>query len=226
MEVVMFYFRINRLFIKSNQEAPKILGIIGPDRAEVKLFSFITTGNMDLPDMDEILSTASEKRKKELVKEAVSQVAASRIFTEIKNVRDNHIMTFGDTGYVLYQSESIPDDFNWTFIAIESDRDLKKVGRDIERVVDDDRFDGFCHDMIRLLATAANPAFTLSVGAAKFITDVYAKQLRNEKDDLIGILYMSLNRVEHYPHGERKKDGVGDLTNNMLVDYSIFGFES
>ena len=36
---------------------------------------------------------------------------------------------------------------------------------------------------------------------------------------------MSLNRWEHYPNGERNSEGVPDLTGNMLIDYSIFGFD-
>ena len=44
-------------------------------------------------------------------------------------------------------------------------------------------------------------------------------------DEMIGVLCMSLNRLKHYRHGERKRDNVPDLTNNMFVDYSIFGFD-
>ncbi|MBP1730274.1 MAG: hypothetical protein H6Q55_703 [Deltaproteobacteria bacterium] len=43
------------------------------------------------------------------------------------------------------------------------------------------------------------------------------------KDDQIGVAYQSFNRFEHYPHGERKKDDVPDLSNNIFIDYSIFG---
>ena len=43
---------------------------------------------------------------------------------------------------------------------------------------------------------------------------------------MIGILYMLLNRVEHYLHGEQKNDDVPDLTNDMTVDYSIFTYDN
>ena len=44
-----------------------------------------------------------------------------------------------------------------------------------------------------------------------------------DRDDQVGLYYLSLNRLEHYPNGERKRDEVPDLSNNVRVDYSIFG---
>jgi hypothetical protein len=99
----MFYFRINKLKINDNHESPKFL-LIGPDIAQIKLFSFITTADISIPDIDELLSSTKEAKKRELCKNAVLQVVASRIFTTIDNVKDNSVMTFGDTGYVLYRS--------------------------------------------------------------------------------------------------------------------------
>lgn len=42
---------------------------------------------------------------------------------------------------------------------------------------------------------------------------------------MIGILYMSLNRREHYLHGDRKKDNVPDLQNQMTINYPIFAYD-
>ena len=221
----MFYFRINKLRIKDNKESPRFI-LIGPDLAQVKLFSFVTTGDISFPDIDEAISSNDDVRKREIIKAAVQQVAASRIFTTIENIKDNSVMTFGDTGYVLYQTDKIPDDFNWSFIAIESDKDVRKVGQRIEAVVDNDGFDDFANNLLTVLGTAANPSYLAAIVITKFISKVISDNLKKNKDDLIGILYMSLNRKEHYLHGERKSDNVWDLTNNMQVDYSIFAFES
>ena len=52
----MFYFRINRLRIEDNREHPHFLdpfNLFDTDRAEVKLCSFVTTGDVALPDLDE-----------------------------------------------------------------------------------------------------------------------------------------------------------------------------
>jgi hypothetical protein len=42
-------------------------------------------------------------------------------------------------------------------------------------------------------------------------------------DDQVGVYYLSLNRIEHYPNDERKRDDVPDLSNNVRDNYSIFG---
>lgn len=223
----MFYFRINKLKIKDNRERPEFLGIFGRDRAEVKLISFITTEDATLPDMNELLKTNDDKRKKEIIKAAIMQVVSAKILTTIENVEDNHVMTFGDTGYVLYRSDKIPVDFNWTFLAIECDWDVRKIGDEMKRVISHSEFDDFTTNLLSLISAAAvvNPSYLAAVTITKFIVKVVAYNLKNKKDDMIGVLYTSLNRREHYPHGERKKNGVWDLTNNMMIDYSIFAYE-
>jgi hypothetical protein len=32
--------------------------------------------------------------------------------------------------------------------------------------------------------------------------------------------------MEHFPHGARDKQDVYDTTGNILVDYTLFGFEN
>jgi len=220
----MFYFRINRLKIFDNKEK-KFIGLFGKDAAQVKLISFVSTENVQMPNLTEYLLTNDEEQKKAILKAGVENVVSSRILTEIENVKDNHIMTFGDTGYVLFQSETIPENFDWNFIAYESDRNVRDTVSTVEDIVNDESFSSFSSTLGTLLKNVPNPAYLAYVQIAKYAINIIAKVAKNNKDDMIGILYMSLNRTEHYLHGERKKDDVPDLTNNMLIDYSIFGYE-
>ena len=126
---------------------------------------------------------------------------------------------------MVYQSDKIPADFNWCFVAIEDDGDVRNVGTSIDEVLKNPGFDSFTSNLAVLVGAAANPAYTAGVVVAKFVAEVVARNLKEKKDDLAGLLYMSLNRREHYPHGERKRDKVPDLTGNMIIDYSLFGFE-
>lgn len=222
----MFFFRINKLKITDNHENRHVLRVFGADRAEVKLASFIATDQTRLPEMDELLVTRDPRRQRELMASAVAGIVGSRVLTTIQNVKDNHEMTFGDTGYVLYQSERVPDYLDWILLAIESDRDVREIGEQMNAVVRDPGFDDFLSQTLTLAAAAANPSFLAAVGIGKFVAKTFAQRLQKNQDDMLGILYTSLNRREHYPHGERKKDHVPDLTNNMLVDYSLFGFDA
>jgi hypothetical protein len=222
----MFFFRINKLKIIDNHENRHVLRVFGADQAEIKLASFIATDQTRLPEMDELLITRDPRRQRELMAAAVASVIGSRVLTTIQNVKDNHEMTFGDTGFVLYQSERIPDYLDWILLAIESDFDVREIGQEMSAVVNDPGFDNFLSHTLTLAAAAANPSFLAAVGIGKFVAKTFAQRLQKNQDDMLGVLYTSLNRREHYPHGERKKDQVPDLTNNMLVDYSLFGFES
>jgi len=222
----MFFFRINKLRIIDNKEKPRYLGILGPDIAQIKIISFVTTSNMALPDMTDFLHTNDPEFRKNVLKAAVSQVVESRVLTMVDNIKDNHRMFFGDTGYVLYQSQKIPDHFDWQFVVYESDKAIRDTALMVEDIVNDQEFDTFTKNLSTLITGAVNPAYTASVAIGKFATKVTLKIASQNKDDMIGIIYMSLNRWEHYPFGERKKDDVPDMTNNMLVDYSIFGFDN
>ncbi len=220
----MFYFRINKLKIFDNKEKRR-LGIFGKDLAQVQLTSFVSTENVELPNITEYLQTTDEAAKKEILKAAVENVISSRILTQIENVRDGHVMTFGDTGYVLFQSEKIPECFNWNFIAYESDKSARDTAQLFENITTDSSFPKFSSTLGGIIKKVPNPAALAFTQISKFAIDIITKVAKQNKDDMIGILYMSLNKKEHYIHGERKKDDVPDLTNNMQIDYSIFGFE-
>ncbi len=219
----MFYFRLNKVRIIDNRESGFLF--FKRDLAEIKMISFITTGDTSFPDLDAFLQETDSQEKAKLAAAMVSQVVSNRILATIDNVKDDQSITFGDTGYVLFQRDVIPTDFNWCFMALENDGDVRNVGETIEEVVQHEDFGDFVSNLALVVGAASNPGFAAGVAIAKYIAGVVAGNLGKRKDDLAGLLYMSLNRREHYPHGERKRDDVPDLTGNMLVDYSLFGFD-
>lgn len=219
----MFYFRINKLRILDNRTSAFLF--FKKDLADVKIVSFVTTDNADLPELDAWLREKDANRKKALLAAAVSGVVASRILTEVDHVKDNQTLTFGDTGYVLYQAAGMPDNFNWCFTAVKSKRGAREFGASLAGIVSDPEFDSFSGNLATVIGKAGNPVYDAGVAVARFVTGTAAKILQASGDDQIGILYMSLNRQQHYLHGERKADDVPDLTGNLIVDYSLFGYE-
>ena len=67
------------------------------------------------------------------------------------------------------------------------------------------------------------PQLTPAAAIAKYVSRAIPQVLARNRDDQVGLYYLLLNRMEHYPNGERKRDNVPDLSNNVRVDYSIFG---
>ena len=221
----MFYFRINKVKLTDNKSHKGLFGI-GKDQATVQLWSLVGTGNMDLPNLEELMATTDAERKKAIVADIVQRVAASRRMTPVTGVKDGATLTFGDAGYVLFQAKEIPDDFNWQFTAIKLNDKTRNIGNEITNVIHDEKFDGFAGDLPKILGMAANPAFTAAVEVGKFIFDIVGNNLAHKHDQQLGLLYMSLDRPEHYPHGIRNSQDVVDLTGNMFVDYSIFAFDN
>lgn len=221
----MFYFRLNRISIFDAREGRKFLLFGKSRKAEVKIMSFVTTDQTSLPDMDDLAKEIDPDKQKELIEKAVSSVVSSRILTTIQNVRDDHKFTFGDAGYVLYKSEKAPKNLDWLLLVIESDQESRDNAALVQQVVNHDKFGELSKNILMSVVKKANPAAGIAVEIVKFVGDVLLEKGKKNKDDQIGLVYMSLNRHEHYPHLERKKDSVPDLTNNMTVDYSIFGVE-
>ena len=221
----MFIFRLNKLVIFDNGAIKSCGGIFGHDFANVKFLSFVTPDNIDLPDMDEFRRSTDAARRATILQNAVARVVASRAMMPVSRVTDHCVLTFGDTGYSLYQSDSIPEAFNWTFLAIKSNQAFRDKGAAINEVVNDRGFGGFAANLLIVLAGAANPAYATGIEIAKLALQIASKNMMKTGDRQLGLIYMSLDRIEHYPHGERKIDAVPDLTNNMRFDYSIFGYE-
>lgn len=71
----------------------------------------------------------------------------------------------------------------------------------------------------------AHPNFAAVKEIAGIAIETIKKLARNNRDDLVGILYTSLNRYEHYPELSYEVKGVDDLTQNMVIDYSLYGRE-
>ncbi len=209
-----FVFRLNKLKIINNREFL---------RGEAKLISFVTPEDRMLPILDDFKKTNVDAEKKNILKTAARSILATKELMKIENIIDGHQMTFGDTGYALYQANKIPLAFNWSLLIMESDDDVRNVGTQIDETVNHPEFDNFTSNLLILLGAAGNPAAAAGAAITKFVFKIIGNTMQKNKDDQLGILYQSFNRFQHYPHGERKKDNVPDLTNNILIDYSIFG---
>ncbi|HRG87458.1 MAG TPA: hypothetical protein PLW44_00450 [Chitinophagales bacterium] len=224
----MFYFRINRIKIYDNGVNRLIKKL---DKAQVILVSFITTGDVGLPSLKEYLRETDVAKKDALLENAIKQVISSRVLTPVHNVKDMSELTFGPSGYSLYTSNEIPDNFNWQLVVIGSKQNIRDTATMINDIISDDSFDTFKTGLKALLeaASVTNPV-TAVVAAAieigQYIAGVTLKIYAKKKDDQLGLVYQSWNRTEHYPHGIRNKEGSVDLTNNMEYDYSMFGVET
>jgi hypothetical protein len=209
-----FAFRINRLKIFKNREW---------GAGELKMISFVSTGDEAPSALDGLLHTTDLDAKRKILRDASRQVLSVKEFIQVDEIRDGHILTFGDTGYALYTATRIPMSLNWTFLILESDQDVVELGRRLDDVVDGKDFDTFASSTLSLLAAAATPQLVAAAAIAKFVSRAIPQVLVRNRDDQVGLYYLSLNRLEHYPNGERKRDELPDLSNNVRVDYSIFG---
>lgn len=221
-----FYFKINKIKIVDNKESGFLF--FHKDLASISLDSFFTTSDKVFKSLDKYIpySKAKDDRSKEVaIADMVLDKIKNRTTIQIDCVKDNQVLTFGDTGCALYRSGTIPDDIGWCLIAIESDKEIRKIGTTIDEVINCPGFKTFVTSFAGLVGLSSNPAFSASMAVIKYIGQQIATSMKNNKDDMVGLLNMSLNRWEHYPNGERNSEGVPDLTGNMLIDYSIFGFD-
>ncbi len=218
----MFYFRLNRILIHSNLRKTLFRK---RDRTDVEIYCFVTSGTHPLPALKGLTAESDENKKNAMLKKAVQQAIDTRIFTPVENVKDNHVLTFGDTGFVLYEDDKIPNDFHFQLVLIGSRSKQRNTAKLLQEVANDVEFPDFLKSAGQLVGVSANPAVAVGAAIGKFLTGYLLRIASEQDDDQLGLVYQSWNRIEHYPHGERKRDDNLDLTGNIRYDYSLFGFE-
>jgi hypothetical protein len=133
-----FTFRVNKLKILNNREW---------GAGELKLLSFITGENVNLPVLDDLQRTTDPVLKKQIILAATQSVLSAKILMQLDNVRDGHIMTFGDTGYSLHTTDRIPVSFNWSLMLLKIEEDINNLGKKIDGVINAPEFNGFVNNV-------------------------------------------------------------------------------
>jgi hypothetical protein len=232
----MFYTRINKIKVFDNREG--FLGLFNRS-AELRIYSYVsnpagTAGHLPenrpyIPPLSisDLLCLDEKQRKEKLLEQVIAEaglLAQSR-FLEVNGVKDNQTLLFGDSGLVIYSSEHIPAELDIRLWVIESDADIRSFALDADKVLDSDAFKGLFAAVETALAVAA-PTLSGVIAVGGVAVSLLRQKLRANKDDLVGYWQVSLNRTEHYPHGARDRQDVYDTTGNILVDYTLFGFEN
>ena len=185
----MFYFRLDRMFIHDNGVNRLFKKL---DKANVQIYSFITTGNNSLPALNGFTKTKPKEEQIEMIKEAVAQVMTSRIFTPIENIKDEHELTFGDTGIVLYQAEEIPADFNWQLVVIGSKEKVRTQAQMLNKF-GENVFQGRVIE-VQIGTLLADQAFTFTDWTAEM--KAKASVCISTDETLIGSLELAKSRIQ------------------------------
>jgi hypothetical protein len=239
----MFYARINKIKVFDNREG--FFGLF--NRAELQIYSLAsnptnTSGAGHFGDfsgqpkvlaspvllkIDDLLSLSDKKCKEKLLEAVMTEAErfSQSQSLEINGVKNNRTLLFGESGLVIYQSNRIPDQLDVQLRVIESDNDTRKFAVDADTVLESDAFKRLLR-ALKAASTATNPVLSGIIPIGGVVTQLLRKKLIANKDDLVGYRQASLNREEHYPHGIRDRQNTPDTTGNIMVDYTLFGFEN
>jgi len=177
----VFFFRINKRKIIENRTSAFLF--FRKDVADV----FMTTDVDDLRALNPWMMENDPDKERTFLVTAVSNALASRLLTEVEDVKHNQALLVGDMGYVLFQSEKIPDDFKWSFLVTKSNRGPRQHWELIEGVVNAPEFDTFAGNLAALVAGAANPGFMAGVGVTKVGRGTISKILAAKGDEPVDI---------------------------------------
>jgi|LGVF01.2.fsa_nt_gb hypothetical protein len=193
--------------------------------AEVNFWSFVNDGMMSLPGLEILLSDNDPASQRDRVREMAKFVLNKWIGVQVQNVKAGHFFSFGDTGKILFKSEEIPDYFDWIFLAIEDDTDVRDLGSDIDKVLPDDQIDSLAKNIFTIAAASVTPQAAAAIVVAKELVRGITYFMKKDKNDQLGLVEQSFIRELHYPNGKRTSSGNTDLTRNMMYDYTIFGID-
>ncbi len=211
----MFYVSLDKIHIRNNRE------LIG--KAEIQIMSFINYGDADFPQFKLFFDSNDEEVKTRMVEDAARQVISSRVTTPVYKIKDHHTLEFGDTGYIVHEAQKIPDDFNWMLLLVELDDKTRDNAKLAEKVVTKKNVSTLVKT-ISQLAGVSNPVSAAITTLSQYLAKAIVQTAKKDKDDQIGLLLASFIREVHYPQGRRTGDKIPDLTRNMFIDYTIFGF--
>lgn len=209
-----FDFSLNSVFVKNNRDFG--------NKAEIKIFSLVTTSNYDLNIFRDIVAAESEDEKIAKIKIAADTILGYREVIEVKNIKSNHFIGFGQNGYSLYRSSNIPDYFDWNLAVIDSDREWRELGNRLLKITSGNNFFNFAKNLIVALGTVTNPQMIAAIKVTEFVTKIVAKELSVNKDDQVGLYCESFNIWQHYPDLNLKGKDIPDMSNNCLISYSLF----
>jgi hypothetical protein len=231
----MFYARINKIKVFNNREG--FLWLFNR-RAEMQIYSHVKPLTLSQASpgqsgtsgvaLSELMALPDAAARRQRLLEAVIAEAglpAQSASLEINGVKDNQTLLFGDSGLVIYTGERIPDALDIRLWVIESDEDIRSFALEADRVLDSDAFKALFAATETAL-TITSPVLSGAVAVGGVAVSLLRQKLRANKDDLAGYWQATLNRTEHYPHGARDRQDVYDTTGNILVDYTLFGYEN
>ncbi|MDR2129852.1 MAG: hypothetical protein LBP56_01560 [Odoribacteraceae bacterium] len=222
----MFYARLNKIKLFNNREGfPGSLNC-----AELRVYSYVAGGSpgtagaslsdlMGLPD-----GAARKQRLLDAVIAESGRFAQSRDLA-INGVKNDQALLFGDAGLVIFSNAHIPAVLDIRLWVIESDEDARAFALDIDKVLDSAAFKGMIAAVEGALLIA-NPVLSGAIAVGSVVINLLRQKLRSNKDDLVGYWQATLFREQDYPHGARDRQDVYDTTGNMLVDYTLFGYEN
>jgi hypothetical protein len=210
----MFYLRLNKLRIYSNDS---LLGM-----SDIQLMSFVTHGEADFPMLKEFFRNSNINVKRELVSQAVARVISSRVIPQIQHVKDDQHIYFGNTGYNIFVSSTIPHNINWMLLAVKSNQQKVDNVDLLTEILTKKNLTNMINS-ISLAAGATSPV-TVAVNTLATLVAESILKLGTPKDKQLGLLLTSFTRQEHYPYGKCDAQNAPDVTGNMEVDYTIFGF--
>jgi hypothetical protein len=212
----MFYLSLNKIKIINNRE---LLG-----KAEVQIMSFVNSSESDFPMLKQFFDTVDENDKVKLITDAASKVLSSRMLTPIYKIKDKQSIVFGDTGFIVYKSKIIPEDFSWMLLAVDLDEKTRNNAKLFDAVLTNKNIKTMV-SVISKLSNIASPVSTAIFELTEIIGGIIMNFSKNDKDDQIGFYMSSYIRQVHYIHGKRDGHDIPDLSGNMTIDYTIFGYE-
>jgi hypothetical protein len=222
----MFIFRLNQVILKDNATRKPVLGLAGDDVAHVNFLSIVTVDNQHLPNLDEFKDATTADERAKALKPAIERTLKCQRLDGVPGVRDGVPISFGNYGVALYEDQEIPDTLNWRFAAFKSKEGVRALGSAVNAVVAAPEFNDFTNNLSIVLkgaAATANPAYAAGMAIAEFAAEVFAKSMMAQGDQKLGSISMSLNRFEHYYFAQHQGATI-DTSQNMRVDYSIFGY--
>jgi len=204
-----FTIKLKKLAIKDNRETLT--------KAEVNIFSFISTDDVELPLLNDLYSLKTTEEQVKVIKAIAQDLLSSRQIHKFEHISDNQDLIFGDTGLALYTSNKIPESFNLMLVVMEDDTDIRSYGKMIDSILDDKEF----NILVDLIAASSGNLVIKQI--IQYLIGGISQCMSDKKNDQIDVFMTSLNKHFDYPKLFHNGVGVSGVCGNIAVDYGVYG---
>lgn len=216
-----FRIVINNIKIVDNRKSRSpwsLFGLLGGPKADVVLYSVLSTNQTRLVGLRELARTKEPQRLIEIVEQNIRRVLGASVCRGLPQVKENRERSFTSSQAVIYSSRRTPEWVKWTCMAVSPRKDSSSF---VGAILSSIRNDPELEQLAEALSDISRNSKSVQNDAADVIHRFVSRSLEefvvNENITSFGTIARDFDRQQDYPGGRLSLMELVDASGNLTV---------